>query len=285
MGISLHAALSASCPVERVLVDYGMFSDRSALERIINNYCPGTIINCAEYSDVDRAEYDRETAYAVNSFAVGTIAALCRERDALLVNLSTSSVFSGGAGVPVEENDGHDPVNVFGDSRSLGETFVAESGCRHLTVRLPYVYGGGIPLLNHGLAMMNGQGGLAVHSGQVIAPISAPAASAAVATLIAGGATGTFHVGPGGSVPAADFAGRALDLLHGAGRISEKIKINGIADDDFLAPAVRPLYNVLDTGKYSAFTGLPPSGWEEALDDFIRNNHGSLQITDKEHVQ
>ena len=285
LGISLHAALGATRAVERVVIEHGLLLDGTSLARILNGYEFHTIINCTEFSDIDRAEYEREAAYCVNGFAVGAMAEVCRERDALLVHLSTSSVFSGCAGAPVREEDIHDPLNVFGDSRSLGEMLVASTRCRHLTVRLPYVYGGGIPLFNHGLAMMSGHGVLAVHGGQVIAPMRAAEASTAVSALLDRGATGTFHIGPRDSATARDFAARALNLLLETGKIAEKTEITEVGGEDFLAPADRPLYNVLDTKKYSSFTGLMSSGWEAALEEYIGNHHGPVQVTGKEHVQ
>jgi dTDP-4-dehydrorhamnose reductase len=283
LGLSLHSAFKESRAVDRTVIEYGILSDRTALAAIISSYNPEIIVNCIEYNYIDRAEYDRETAYEVNSFAVKNLAELCRDRDTLLVNLSTSSVFSGRARVPVSESDCHDPVNVYGDSRSLGDVFIVESGCRHLTFRLPYVYGEGIPLFNQGLALMDGGGTLVVRSDQVIAPTSVDAAAAALSSLISAGATGTYHFSLGGSAYAVKFAVKALDLLYRAGRINEKFEIKEVAGDDFLAPADRPLYNVLDTKKYSAFTGLLAPRWEEALESYIMNNHESLQINGKEH--
>lgn len=283
LGISLHAALKESRAVDRAVIDYGVLSDRPSLADIINSYNPDIIVNCIEYNHIDRAEYDRETAYEVNSFALKNLAELCRDRNTLLVNPSTSSVFSGRTGGPVSESDCHDPVNVYGDSKSLGEAFIAESGCRHITFRLPYVYGEEIPLFNQGLVLMDGGGTLVVQSDLVIVPTSVDAAAAALSSLISAGATGTYHFSLEGSAFAAEFTAKAVDLLHRAGRINEKFEIKEVSGDDFLAPADRPLYNVLDTKKYSAFTGLLAPRWEEALEAYIMNNHETLQINGKEH--
>jgi len=284
-GVTFHSILKESGPVERTVLDRLSSADNAHIEKVINDCNPDIVLNCIEYGDIDRAEYDRETAYWVNGFLMKNLASVCRERDALLVSLGSSSVFSGRSGAPGREEDRHDPVNVYGDSKSLGEKLVAESGCRSLTVRLPYLYGDGIPLFNHGIGPGYGQQGLTLLDGQVIAPTRTADAAMAVAALIACRATGVYHFSAGGTVVAADFAAKALELGGRSGGWGEKVDIKQVRDGEFLAPADRPVYNVLDTKKYEDCTGLRPNRWEAALEEYIVNNKDSIHFTVKENAR
>lgn len=278
-GIIFHSVLRESGPAERIVVDGSAYADRAYLEQAIRAWNPDIILNCVEYGDIDRAEYDRETAYAVNAFLMKDLASICRDRDTFLVHLGSSSVFSGRSGTPGREDDCHDPVNVYGDSKSLGEKFVAECECRSLTVRVPYLYGDGIPMFNHGIGLRNGSREVTLLEGQVLVPTRTADAARGVAALLAGGATGVYHFSATGSVTASEFAARALELAGLTGEGGEKIEIKQVGADEFLAPADRPVYNVLDTKKYEERTGLRPCRWEAALEEYIRNNRESLHFT------
>lgn len=284
-GNTFHSLLHESGTVERAFVDRFTYADRAYIEQAISNCNPDVILNCIEYGDIDRAEYERETAYAVNGLMMNTLASLCRDRDILLVTLGSSSVFSGRSGAPGREEDPHDPVNVYGDSKSLGEKLVAESECRSLTVRLPYLYGDGIPIFNHGMGPGNGVPGVTMVEGQVIAPTRTVDAARAVSALMTRGAMGVFHFSAAGTVMAAEFAAKALQLTGLNGEGDEKYVIKQVRDDEILAPADRPLYNVLDTKKYEDCTGLRPCRWEAALEDYIMNNRDSLYFTVKENAR
>lgn len=281
-GNVFHSIFNEYGPVERIFLDQGNYNDCAFLENAVSSYNPDIILNCIEYGDIDRAEYDREIAYSVNGFLMKDIASLCRDRNIRLVALGSSFVFSGRSGTPGREDDIHDPINVYGDSKSLGEMLIVESGCRSLTVRLPYLYGDGIPLFNHGIGHGSGAREVTLMEGQVIAPTRTVDAARAVAVLVERGAAGVYHFCAGGSVMAAEFASRVLDLAGRPCEGGEKFAIKQVSDDEILAPADRPMYNVLDTGKYVECTGLRPCMWEAALDDYIMRNRDSLHITDKE---
>lgn len=85
---------------------------------------PDYVINCAGYTDVDKAEQEQEKANKVNGYAVGVMAKACREIDAMLVHFSTDYVFDGSRKNGYNESDAPSPINAYGRSKLLGENLI-----------------------------------------------------------------------------------------------------------------------------------------------------------------
>jgi dTDP-4-dehydrorhamnose reductase len=111
-----------------------------AIARWMNYMQPDVVVNAAAYTFVDRAESETTIANAVNATAVGHLAEECRRSGALLVHYSTDYVFDGESDGLYREDAIPCPVNVYGASKLKGEQLIAQSGCRHLILRLCWVY-------------------------------------------------------------------------------------------------------------------------------------------------
>lgn len=98
------------------------------------------IVNCAAYTDVNRAESDSETADLMNHVAVGGMAAVMKERGGTLVHISTDYVFDGNACVPYRETDPTCPVSVYGETKLKGERAIIDSECNYLIFRTSWLY-------------------------------------------------------------------------------------------------------------------------------------------------
>lgn len=109
---------------------------RGALRRIR----PDVIVNAAAYTDVDRAESDRERATRINADGPALLAAEAKRLDACLVHYSTDYVFDGSGDQAWSEDDSPAPINVYGQTKRDGEDAVRASGCRHLILRTQWVY-------------------------------------------------------------------------------------------------------------------------------------------------
>lgn len=104
-------------------VDLTMFGLVSAYFRKNHfDYC----INCAAYTQVEKAEEDREMAFLVNAEAVKNLAEVCRQNETILVHFSTDYVFDGEKGSPYFENDETNPLNVYGSSKLKGEVNIEQ---------------------------------------------------------------------------------------------------------------------------------------------------------------
>jgi dTDP-4-dehydrorhamnose reductase len=115
--------------------------DVAGLERAIEQSQAHWVLNCAGLTNVDAAEVDRDTAFAVNSAAVERMAALCLARDIRLLHFSTDYVFDGTVTGFYSEDDTPRPVNVYGESKLAGEEALQLSGVRHLLIRTQWLFG------------------------------------------------------------------------------------------------------------------------------------------------
>ncbi len=114
-----------------------------SLRAVLSELRPDTIINCAAYNYVDRAETEPTAAFAVNAWGVRDLAAICRDLGLLLVHYSTDYVFGLDAThrSPWREEDAPGPLSVYGLSKLAGEYLVRSICPRHLVVRTCGLYG------------------------------------------------------------------------------------------------------------------------------------------------
>ncbi len=242
-------------------------------------YRPKIVLNCHEYPDIDAAEYEPETAYAINGFFTKNLSDLCSDQDLKLIQLSTSYVFNGLQSTPYREEDETDPVSVYGDSKLLGERFILESGCRQMIIRIPDLFGEHMPLFSRRLIMMNEDCSIQVKKGQVISPAYSVDLAKAISELISRDGEGMFHYGQEGAVMTGEMITRILELCARHGVTDKKYSVNEVEKEDFLAPGERPMYNVLDNGKISRAAGISVRGWYSALEDYISQSGSSIILS------
>jgi dTDP-4-dehydrorhamnose reductase len=228
-------------------------------------------VNCAAYNFVDRAEAEPEVAYAVNARAIEAIARACRNARAKLVHYSTDYVFGLDTTrkEPYTEDDLPGPVSVYGSSKTWGETFAWVRSSDSLVLRtcgLYGVWGSGGKGGNFVETMLRlaGQGRpLRVVNDQRCTPSYTVDVADATARLIAGGATGLFHVVNAGDCTWYEFAG---EIFRQAGQNPD---LSPITSAEFGAPAKRPAYSVLSTVKLASVLGSPLRPWQDALGAYL----------------
>lgn len=98
------------------------------------------VINCAAYTQVDKAEDDSTTADLVNHIAVKNIATACKQNKAKVIHISTDYVFSGDKNIPYTEQDTEKPLGVYGKTKFDGEEALRKSGIPYLIVRTSWLY-------------------------------------------------------------------------------------------------------------------------------------------------
>ncbi len=238
--------------------------------RLLERLKPDTVINCAAYNLVDRAESDPAAAFAVNAHAVRELALACRDLGCLLVHFSTDHVFGLDENrKPWRETDAPGPVSVYGASKLAGEHLVRAVCPRHLLIRTCGLYG------RHG---SGGKGGnfvetmlrlasqgkpLRVVNDQVCTPSSTVDVAVGTVALIEKGRTGLYHLTCDGACSWFEFARTIFDL---AGVAAE---MRPISSAEYGAAARRPAYSVLDTAKYQELGRPPLRSWREALADYL----------------
>ncbi len=106
----------------------------------VREVAPDIIINAGAYTAVDRAESERDLAFAINARAPGILAEEAQRASALLIHYSTDYVFNGSKKRPWVEDDATDPLSVYGASKLAGEEAIRKVGGRHLIFRTSWVY-------------------------------------------------------------------------------------------------------------------------------------------------
>jgi len=100
-----------------------------------------TIINCAAYTNVDKAESEPDLAYSVNAESVAQLGRFAADAGANVVHISTDFVFDGKSDTPYSESDPTDPINTYGKTKLAGEKLLAQSRCRFCIIRVEWTYG------------------------------------------------------------------------------------------------------------------------------------------------
>jgi dTDP-4-dehydrorhamnose reductase len=223
------------------------------------------IVNCAAYTRVDKAETERDAAFAVNAEGAGHVARWCAANQARLLHVSTDYVFDGTKQEPYVESDPPHAVSAYGASKLAGEEAVRSAGGRHLVVRTQSLYGAQGPSFVRAILRKLGTADpIRVVDDQVSSPTYAPHLADGMVRLLGLDHDGTVHVSGSGHCSWCALA-RAI-----AARVQPGRDIQPMASGDLALPAARPAYSVLDNGKYNAWTGHALPTWEEGLDAFLQ---------------
>jgi dTDP-4-dehydrorhamnose reductase len=234
--------------------------DAARIAAAVREAKPDFIVNAAAYTAVDKAESERDTAFAVNAVAPGVLAEEAKRAGALLAHYSTDYVFDGAKPAPYVEDDEPGPLNAYGASKLAGERAIAASGCRYLILRTSWVYGPrGSNFMLTMLRLARERSELRVVDDQTGAPTSSLAIARATAQLLPRGAEGLFHMTASGATTWCGFA-RAILQQAGIGT-----PVVPIATADYPTPARRPRNSRLDCSRLRADFGVALASWEEQL--------------------
>lgn len=233
-------------------------------ERIIRTLRPGTVINCAAYTDVDGCESNVETAMQVNGEGVAHLAMASREIGARLVHVSTDYVFDGGKGSPYVEDDAPCPLGVYGESKLAGEMNAAFNP-DHLVVRTQWLFGlHGNNFVETMLRLAAEKDELAVVDDQIGSPTWTVDLARAIAALLKTGHRGIYHAANSGYCSWNSFA-KAIFEENGL-----SVRVNGMTTAQLNRPARRPLYSTLDCSKLEQDTGFRAQPWRSALKAYLQ---------------
>jgi len=239
--------------------------DAQAVERVVARERPEWIVNCAAYTQVDRAESEPEAAQRVNAIGPANLARAARQTGARLLQISTDYVFDGRATRPYREDDPVGPLNVYGRSKLAGEQAVRDILPQaHLIVRTQWLFGEGGPnFVATILRLARERSELKVVNDQHGRPTYARDLAAGLWKLIACDARGTVHCANEGEATWFDVA-RAAIAAAGL-----KTPVEPCTTADMPRPARRPPFSVLDCTLYQNVVGSPLRSWQPALFETI----------------
>jgi dTDP-4-dehydrorhamnose reductase len=245
----------------RALDRFGLdLADVPTLVASVRALQPDVIVNSAAYTAVDKAESERDLAFAVNATAPRVLAEEAKRIGAYLVHYSTDYVFDGEKSAPYAEDDPTGPINVYGESKLAGERAIAAAGGRHLILRTSWVYGPrGKNFYLTMLRLARERPELRVVDDQIGAPTSSLAIARATADLIGKAAQGLYHMTAAGET---SWCGFARAILARAGLATPVV---AIATSDYPTPARRPRNSRLDCSKLLREHAVALAPWEEQL--------------------
>ena len=242
-------------------------TDYDAIYNIVSAEKVDVIVNCAAYTNVDKAEDDEALANLLNNTAAGYLAKAAKECGATLVHISTDYVFDGSAHVPYTEELPTKPIGVYGVTKLAGEQSVIESGCNYIIIRTSWLYsqwGGNFVKTMQRLTAERDT--LTVIFDQVGTPTHAGDLADTIGTIIATdqlSKSGTYHFSNEGVCSWFDFA---YAIAEKSGNVCN---IKPIHSDEFPAKVTRPHYSVLDKTKIKATFGIEIPYWTASLDKCI----------------
>lgn len=246
-------------------------TDGERVMDVFRELSPNIVIHAAAYTKVDQAESEPEEAYRVNAYGSRNIAIAAAEINAKLVYVSTDYVFDGASNQPYDEFAPVHPINVYGASKLAGERFVSALHRRYFIVRTSWVFGvHGHNFVKTMLTLAATNSEISVVSDQVGCPTYTVDLAACIIGLMETNHYGIYHVSNSGSCSWYEFA---KEIFAQAG-IESLIQVRPIPASEYLRPAHRPAYSVLEPMALR-LSGHPIlRSWQEALAAFCLELQG-----------
>ena len=228
------------------------------------------IVNCAAYTNVDKAESDEATAELINATAVGNLARAMKEVGGTLFHVSTDYVFGCDGNTPRTEEMPLNPLGVYGRTKLHGEQAILESGCKALIFRTAWLYSEfGNNFLKTMMLLTSEKEQLNVVFDQVGTPTYAGDLALAIFSIIEAGVyagnEGIYHFSNEGVCSWYDFA---VEIAAAAGNTS--CRINPCHSSEFPSPVTRPPYSVLDKTKIKSTFDIDIPHWRESMEYCIK---------------
>lgn len=249
-------------------------ADPASIEKLLASHDWDAIISSGAYTAVDKAESDRDAAFAINGEAPGILAKAAAKRDIPLLHVSTDYVFDGSKDGFYNEGDPVAPLGAYGASKEAGECSVRDAGGRHLILRTAWVVS---PWGNNFIKTMLRLGAEREKLGVVADQIGCPTSAADIAeTLLTlterllsdkNAPTGIYHFVNAGQASWHDLATHVFKRAAKHGRAAPKI--DAITTADYPTPAKRPANSRLTTDKISRDFDITPRPWQDAIDDIL----------------
>jgi dTDP-4-dehydrorhamnose reductase len=252
-----------------------LFMDSSELDitsnRDLNNffnrkgidYC----INCAAYTNVEKAESDQEKAFEINAEAVRNLAEICKKNHTTLIHFSTDYVFDGTAKAPYSETDHTNPINVYGASKLKGENYIKDVLTNYFIFRTSWLYSEfGHNFFNTILKKVEEKATLNITTAQIGTPTNANHLAQLVLMLIKEKSTnfGLYHFSNSGETTWYGFANEILKVSENL----NNVQLN--KDNSYKTIAERPTYSVLDNNKLLEAFKTPLKSWKNAVRELYK---------------
>ena len=234
-----------------------------AIRQMVKENSINVIVNCAAYTNVDKAESDYDLANLLNNTAAGNLATAMKEVGGTLIHVSTDYVFQGDKNIPCREDWETNPLGVYGKTKLAGEKSIEATGCNHIIIRTAWLYSPfGKNFVKTMQSLTASHDTLKVVFDQVGTPTYAGDLAAAISHIIETdqlSKTGIYHFSNEGVCSWFDFAKLICEL---SGNICD---IQPCYSEEFPSPVKRPHFSVLDKSKIKNTFGVKVPYWTDSL--------------------
>jgi dTDP-4-dehydrorhamnose reductase len=242
-------------------------TDSAAVAHALSWPMLSAVVNCAAYTAVDRAEGDRERAYAVNADGAGIVARAAAAHGLPVVHLSTDYVYAGTCAGPQREDEPVSPLNIYGASKATGDRVVAAGNPEHLLLRVSWVFGVyGTNFVKTMLRLGGERDELRVVDDQRGGPTEARDIADAIIAMVMAcrrqgfAGWGTYHLA---GAPSTSWYGFARAIFERAS--NRPPRLLPIASRDYPTAAARPSNSTLDCRRIHDVFGLGQPDWRASL--------------------
>lgn len=247
-------------------------TDLDAVRAAVKEYGVKAVVNCAAYTNVDKAETDQQLCALLNAKAPENLAVAMKEVDGLLVHISTDYVFGGDPyNTPCTEDRTGTPTGVYGQTKLDGENAIKTVGCHHLIIRTAWLYSEfGRNFVKTMLALTSSKPQLNVVFDQVGTPTYALDLAEAICKILDEGTyagnDGVYHYSNEGVCSWYDFTKM---IAQYAG--NTECDIRPCHSDEFPSPVKRPAYSVLDKTRIKSVFSIEVPYWTDSLQKCLKN--------------
>src|SRR6516165_6654870 len=247
-------------------------TDEFPLLSAVVAFNPDLVINAAGYTAVDKAEDDKEAAFAVNRDGAGFVAAAAKAAGVPVIHLSTDYVFDGSKQAPYRETDPTNPLNVYGDSKLAGEIAIASSTSNYVILRTSWVCSPiGHNFVKTMLRLARDRDEIAVVDDQWGCPTFAADLAAVIISIGKKLASfencsrfsGIYHAWTVGKPTWYRLALKTM--AQSRAKRGPACRVRAIASREYPTRAKRPAYSCLDCSKIKRVFDISPPGWQISL--------------------
>lgn len=248
LGKSIHRIASNYPELKFIFTDVADLdiTNSEAVDAFFQSNKIAYCINCAAYTNVDKAEEEVDKAFLINATAAKNLAESCKNFGAVLIHVSTDFVFDGTKETPYTEEDTPNPLSVYGKSKLKGEAYIQKIWDKHFIVRTSWLYSEyGSNFVKTMLRLAETRDEISVVNDQIGSPTYAGDLASFLLEIIDKPSKdyGLYHYSNGGSISWYDFA---VEIFK---QHKKAVRVVPIPTTAYPTAAKRPAYSVLDLQK------------------------------------
>lgn len=226
------------------------------------------IINCAAYTQVDKAETEQEKAHLINGTGVKHLGSLSKKYHLPILHFSTDYVFDGSSKVPYNEEGATNPLNVYGSSKREGEIVLLQETPYACLIRTSWLFGlQGNNFVQTMIKLMQERETLSIVSDQIGRPTYAPDLAEFAIQML--GQMGIYHFANADEASWYSFAKEIHQTGLSLGFPFKTKELKAIPTSEYPTPAKRPTYSTLSTQKIEKEFQIIPRPWQNGLKEYL----------------